>query len=110
MRRFRPSATFISYYNAVIAAANGPITPGMGHLDMPIPAGLSDEERSFAETKLAALIAAINTYRDSVPAIGATSPYSGTIDQVAAMAASGDPAAQQVYEQMLWQQASSSAP
>lgn len=34
----------------------------------------------------------------------------GTITQVAALAETGDAAAQQLYEQMLWQQASSSAP
>lgn len=110
MRPFRPSPAFEGYYNAVMALVNAPITPGLPPASIAMPALTDPEEHAFALTQLAPLIATVNTYRASVPVLGTTTGPSGTIAQVAALAESGDPAAQQVYEQMLWEQASSGAP
>lgn len=68
MRAFQPSPAFLAYYAACMAAANGPIYPGMGPVSLAIPATITNpEELAFCQTVLAGLLASVNTYRASVP-------------------------------------------
>jgi hypothetical protein len=69
MRRFTPSAAFTTYYTQVLTLARAPITPGMGPASIPLPVLSDPEERAFAETTLAPLVAQVNIYRASVPAV-----------------------------------------
>lgn len=105
MRAFQPSPAFVSFFNAVIADAEAPVTAGTY---APVIPDFADPfEQAFAHTKLLALIQQIEAMRRSL-APTTTAPL--TIGQLAAAAESGDAAAQAAYEQLLWQQASSSAP
>lgn len=69
MKPFQPSVAFLRYYEAVMAVALAPITPGLAHANVPMPDLIDIRERTFATTKLAPIIDTVNTYRDSVPAL-----------------------------------------
>jgi hypothetical protein len=99
MKPFRPSAAFQAYYDAVMAAANAPITPGLGPVVIPMPVLIDLRERAFATLKLAPIIPTINAYRASVPPLGGPPVFPLTPEQQAAQAA-----------ELQWQQASASAP
>lgn len=105
MKIFRPSAAFQAFFDAVIAAAEAPVTPGS--YNPTVPTFADPREQAFVIQQLLPLITQINVMKASVTP--STAP-SMTLGQAAAAAATGDPAAQQIYDQLLWQQASAGAP
>lgn len=104
MRAFQPSPAFVAFFNQMIAAAEAPVTPGS--FTVTIPTFADPQEQAFANTILLGLAQQIDAMRKSIT----PTTTAMTIGQAAAAAESGDAAAQALYEQMLWQQASSNAP
>jgi phosphoribosylamine-glycine ligase len=63
MKPFTPSPAFRAYYDAVMAAVNGPMTPGMGSALLPTPTLTDSSEQAFVNTQLVPLLNALNAYR-----------------------------------------------